>query len=59
MAFYKKTNSNIQHNEIVEVILDKSCEKCDTPLNMLNTKNGDVKCLKCGWMNSITEHNNE
>lgn len=58
MAFYKKTNSNILHNEIVEVIVDKSCEKCDAPLNMLSSKNGEVKCHKCGWNNSMTENNN-
>ena len=59
MAFYKKTNSNIQHNEIVEIITDKTCEKCEAPLNMMKTKNGTIVCHKCGYPNPITEQNNE
>lgn len=58
MAFYKKAISNIQMNEIVEIIVDKTCEKCGATLNMLKTRHGDIECHKCGYVNSISENNN-
>lgn len=58
MSFYKIADSNIQNNEIVEVIHDKTCEKCGAELNILKTSNGIIECNKCGFKNSITENNN-
>ena len=45
-------------NEIVEIIVDKTCEKCGATLNMLKTRHGDIECHKCGYVNSISENNN-
>jgi len=61
MPFYKIADSNIPSaniQEVVQVIHDKHCEKCDTELNIGKSKNGIIKCQKCGWDNSITENNN-
>ena len=59
MAFYKHSDSNIQNNEIVEIINNKFCDKCGTVLNLMKSKNGYVKCHKCGFENSMLENNNE
>ena len=60
MAFYKQSISNIENSEIseiVEIIENKTCEKCGVDLNILKSKGGEVKCQKCGFLNSMTENN--
>jgi len=55
MSFYKQSVSNIQNNEIVEIIEDKTCEKCGVDLNLMKSKGGSVRCHKCGFGNSMME----
>lgn len=57
MSFYKESVSNIQNNEIVEIIEDLTCEKCGIDLNMLRSKGGEIKCQKCGFETAISEDN--
>lgn len=62
MSFYKLADSNIPNvdiHEIVQIVHDKRCEKCDTELIIGKSKGGIVKCQKCGWENSMMEKNNE
>lgn len=59
MAFYKLSDSNIQNNniqEIVSVVPSMQCEKCGTELNIAKSKHGVISCQKCHWPNSITEN---
>ncbi len=59
MSFYKQSISNLQNNEIVEIVENKICEKCGLELNMMKSKNGLIECHKCGYKNMITENKNE
>ncbi len=60
MAFYKLADSNLpnQTQEIAEVIDFKNCEKCGEALDMMSSSAGSIKCPKCGFKNSISNHNN-
>lgn len=57
MGFYKISDSNVQNNEIIEVISEKTCDKCNVVLNLMKSKGGVIKCHKCGCENSVTENN--
>ena len=61
MAFYKLSDSNIQNNEIqeiIQVVHSKTCEQCGGDLDIAGSKGGFVKCQGCGFENSMTENNN-
>ncbi len=57
MAFYKNADSNFNLN-IVEVMNEQKCEKCERSLNLLKSKNGIVICDKCGFENKLSENKN-
>ena len=59
MSFYKQSITNIQNNEIVEIIENKTCEKCGVDLNIMKSRQGEIKCHKCGFGNQTAENDDE